>query len=140
MRIIEKDIMTVTSGVICQQVNCRKVMNAGLGRQIRRKWPQVYRAYMRTEPFLGRIHITKIATDLRVCNIYGQANYGHGRQYTAYVALDDAFRKIAETYAPDYDIYIPEGLGCGLAGGDWKIVSRIIELWLPDAIICRRPR
>lgn len=138
MKIIEKDITTVTSGVICQQVNCRKVMGAGLALQIAKKWPQVRQVYLRSHPVLGGILPVQVEPHLIVCNIYGQDGYGRGRKYTNYGALTEAFQHMFWEYA-DMDVYIPEGMGCGLAGGDWKIISYIIEQWLPDAIICRRP-
>jgi hypothetical protein len=34
-------------------------------------------------------------------------------------------------------VYIPYNMGCGLGGGDWEIVSGIIEETLPDAIIVK---
>jgi len=38
---------------------------------------------------------------------------------------------------PDFPIFLPHGLGCGLAGGDWKEVLGRIESAIPDAVIVR---
>ena len=32
---------------------------------------------------------------------------------------------------------LPFGIGCGLAGGDWSVVSRMIEEHLPQAVLYR---
>jgi len=34
-------------------------------------------------------------------------------------------------------IYLPSGLGSGLAGGDWNVVQGLIGSAIPDAIIVR---
>jgi len=41
------------------------------------------------------------------------------------------------TKMKDFPIYLPHGIGCGLGGGDWKIVEGIIRDAVPDAIIVR---
>ena len=32
---------------------------------------------------------------------------------------------------------LPFGIGCGLAGGDWSVVSRAIEETVPQAVLYR---
>ena len=34
--------------VICHQVNCQGVMGAGIAKQIRARWPEVYEDYKKT--------------------------------------------------------------------------------------------
>lgn len=50
IKIISGDILTNLPTnkevYICQQVNCRGVMGAGLALKIRRKWPVVYQQYV----------------------------------------------------------------------------------------------
>lgn len=50
VKFIDGDILSKRSEdeltYICQQVNCRGVMGAGLALQIRNKWPVVYRRYL----------------------------------------------------------------------------------------------
>ena len=77
MKIISKDILTVESGVICQQVNCQGVMGSGLAKQIRDKWPIVYEKYKAysnnfTNDFevLGHWQLISVSETLKVCNFF----------------------------------------------------------------------
>ena len=136
MRQIEKDILTVEEGVICHQVNCRKVMGAGLAAAIRKKWPKVYKEYMNTEPSIGVVHVVQVDDKLFVANLYAQNFYGRGKQHTDY----DALRECLKTLRRSFDlgqIYLPYQIGCGLGGGDWEVVKSIMEKDTPDAIICK---
>lgn len=45
MKIIYGDILDITEGIICQQVNCMGVMGSGLAKQIKYKYPRVYYEY-----------------------------------------------------------------------------------------------
>lgn len=149
---ISRDILTVEKGIIAHQVNCKGVMGAGLAKKIAAKWPKVKEEYLKDYklcanggPMLGDWLRTEVANGLFVASIYGQENYGRkpGCCYTSYRAL--AISLSAIQYANQHyefcptplPIYIPHGFGCGLAGGDWHVVSALIEQELPDAIICR---
>lgn len=149
MKIIEKDILTVESGIIVQQVNCQGKMNSGLAKAIRDKWPVVYEDYInsynteKSWPFdlLGHIKITGILKDLYVCNIFGQLNFGYdGKRYTDYCALNEAFKELFNR-AGYYDrqVYFPERFGCDRGGADWNIVGKMIDYYFPNAIICKLP-
>jgi hypothetical protein len=49
-------ILSVEQGIIVQQVNCQKVMGAGLASAISQKYPQVKEAYLNREKWsLGRV-------------------------------------------------------------------------------------
>jgi hypothetical protein len=71
---------------------------------------------------------------------------GANGRYTNYDALRECLyklRKVGENlhwsdYLPQDLIYLPYGIGCGLAGGDWNIVSKIIEEELPTAVLVQR--
>ena len=149
MKIIEKDILTVEKGIICQQVNCQGVMGSGLAKSIREKWPIVYKSYLATcktyQPnfvLLGQHNLTGVTDDLYVANIWGQLNYGYdGERYTDYGALRMAFSRMRDGLAGDErDIYFPFNFGCDRGGADWNIVSKMIEFYLPNAIICKLPQ
>lgn len=145
MKIISKDILTVESGVICQQVNCQGVMGSGLAKQIRDKWPKVYEEYRANYNsvgydvlLLGRVTFTFISENLSVCNIFGQLNYGYdGKRYTDYGALKTAFDKIECSDFYEKELYFPYNFGCDRGGADWQIVSKMIDFYFPNAIICK---
>lgn len=117
---------------ICQQVNCKGVMGAGLAKQIRDKWPVVFDEYKKIcgADRLGDSQTVQVAPQLYVVNLFGQNGYGRGERQTNYAALAAAlfsfFRDCARKN-PDVTIRLPYGLGCGLAGGDWDTVLDIIS-------------
>ena len=143
---INKDILTVETGIICHQVNCMGVMGSGLAKGIRNKWPEVYEAYLRFAEagklVLSSIQLVSINDQLAVANLAGQYRYGRGK-HTDYAALRRCLRKLENLrhntlQDPNFPIYIPYGMGCGLGGGDWKIVEAMIYKEIPDAIICKK--
>jgi O-acetyl-ADP-ribose deacetylase (regulator of RNase III) len=77
---------------------------------------------------LGTWHLVTVEKEKHVANLFGQYDYGRGKQYTDYESLRSALFglvKIAEEF--NKSIAIPYGIGCGLAGGDWKEIYKIIE-------------
>lgn len=142
--IIEGDILSIERGIICHQVNCRRVARAGLALQIRNKWPDWYDDYKQTPGVLGYIGTFDVTQELFVVNLYSQSSIGQQWTYTDYPALRVCLHKVrrfadgmAGVVLP---VYLPYGLGCGLAGGDWNIVSTIIEEELPQATLVKFTR
>ena len=138
------DILNVKHGIICHQVNCKGKMGAGLALDIRKKWPIVYKDYMNAfkegELFLGNVILsTIIEVNLYVVNLCGQYYYGRKGNYTTYTAIRSGLEKIKKfSIYRGLTVYIPKNMGCGLAGGDWSIVYKIIEEEIPNAIIVRK--
>ena len=139
MKTIIGDILTPNTeekGVmVCHQVNCRGVMGAGLAKQIKMKHPGVFNNYKdkcrQIAVGIGGLGDVQFCSELAnsgyiVANIFGQYDYGRTRTYTDYEALRKAFTVIAQAF-PTYTIRIPYMIGCGLAGGSWDVVTRIIE-------------
>jgi O-acetyl-ADP-ribose deacetylase (regulator of RNase III) len=97
-----------------------------------RKW------YKEREPRfdLGEVQIVQVEDNsdgkIFVCNIIGQRGIGiqNGQIPLRYEALEMGFRKIIKTIRNDNHtnatIHMPR-IGCGLAGGDWEVVDRIIQ-------------
>ena len=138
------DILNVKHGIICHQVNCKGKMGAGLALDIRKKWPIVYENYMNAfkegKLFLGNVIISTIVySRLYVGNICGQYYYGRKGKYTVYTAIRSGLKYINKiSWNKGLTVYIPKNMGCGLAGGDWSIVYKIIEEEIPNAIIVRK--
>ena len=83
---------------------------------------------------LGEIQIIPLhSKDTAVINIFGQLDYGRqsGVVYTDYEALKKAFIKINQECAFK-SVAFPYGIGCGLAGGDWGKVERLMLRYLLD--------
>ena len=135
IKYIKGDILDVTEGFIVQQVNCFGVMGAGLAKQIRDKWPSVYNRYQdrvyystNNEDLLGMTVWNRVDTNLFVASIFGQYDYGHGTKFTIYPALFKGLDYVfGEAEVDQIPVYIPKGLGCGLAGGNWDFVEAYIK-------------
>lgn len=153
IKTINKDILTVDKGVIVHSVNCIGAMG-GLAGAIGQKWPIVKNEYIelitanrkQLWKLLGTYQTVSVGENLRVLNVFGQYDIGGGYyagRKTEYGTLLNALKSVANTEFPkdkqtienliddeiDYieDIYIPFQIGCGLGGGNWKIVKDIIE-------------
>ena len=151
MKIIRGNILDQKKGIICHQVNCQMVMGAGLARKIKERYPRAFNQYrdvfgkIKPAKRLGKAHIVEVVKPvLYVANLFGQYHYlPRNTQHTDYVALTMAFRQLRQwrnnIKGKDFPVYIPYGIGCGLAGGDWNVVSGIIRDIFPDATIVKLP-
>lgn len=74
--------------------------------------------------------ITKKGRALWVCNLYTQFRFGSGQVHVDYDAIRLCFRKMNYIFKGKH-IGLPK-IGCGLAGGDWMIVERIIKQEFKD--------
>ena len=116
------------------------------------KWPVVFKEYKehikyRWERFnqhpLGTINGTSVGKNLIVYNFYSQDNYGRNGRQTNYEAFEKCLIGLTKRFenskipVGSIPVYFPYGIGCGLAGGDWKIISELIEKYFPQAIIVK---
>lgn len=147
------DILTIggdNSGiVIVQQVNCRRVMGAGLAAAIAKKYPHVLLSYTKREkPWkLGDTQFVEIE-DGYVCNLAGQENYGREKVQTDIEAVKAGLESVRNFAIENkLQIYIPFGFGSGNAGGrtsiermdTWRRVQQAIADVCPEAIIVFKP-
>lgn len=105
---IKKDILTVEKGIIVHQVNCQKVMGAGLAKQLSEKFPIVKKEYLAKENWnLGDTQFVKITRDLIICNLAGQYSYGRKQKvYTNYDALIKGFKSVLNYSVSNRDLKI----------------------------------
>lgn len=128
----------IKEGIICQQVNCKGVMGAGLAKAISDKFPIVKEKYLENYKKnkgmqLGSFQIIDVVVTssdfLAVCNLYTQDNYGNSsitnRCYTDKELLINAIECVCSNN-PNTKVYIPIKIGCGLAGGNWEEVKEEI--------------
>ena len=139
MIVMSGDVLETPIEIIAHQVNCLGTMGAGLAKQIKDKYPQVeswYKIYCHrryTQTILGTGQIVCQANHT-FFNIFGQYGYGTSKRQTDYEAFKSGFKDAILKYRfmdNDYNsqlkIAIPYHIGCGLAGGEWKIISKILE-------------
>lgn len=142
---------------IAQQLNCFNTRKSGIAPQIDKLFPRmgevddstlkgnkeklgrsIYAVYStEPRPVYNEQVLTKVEQDhcnMIVFGLYGQYHWNgrqRGERDTDYKALRSAFKSMQTRlcYYLDKDTAIV-GLpliGCGLAGGDWEVVSKVIE-------------
>jgi len=109
---------------------------------VSRRWHEPekrYRAWHRGEgphPFtLGQVQFVRVEDALWVANLIGQHGTGFrdGRPPVRYDAIREGLRTIAtKAIALGASVHMPR-IGCGLAGGKWEQVERIVEQELTAA-------
>ena len=121
--------------VIIHGCNCFNVMGAGVAKAIKKAFPQAHRADAETvkgsKDKLGSFTKATCSVkghNLTVINAYTQFDYRGPYPRVDYRAVEDVFCKIGSEYA-GFKIGYPK-IGCGLAGGDWAVVSQIIDRYL----------
>ena len=115
---------------IVHQVNMQGVMGSGIAKQIKQEFPNHYKKYLEycksDDLFLG----SSFAED-GVVGVFGQEYYGSVDRNTNYVALvsgmEEYINHVIREYPSNNKIGIPHGIGCGLGGGSWKLVSILLE-------------
>lgn len=124
------DLLKSGCNIICHQVNLQGVMGVGLARQIADMYPDCekkYSAYSKEcgEPNTrGTVFMYKVGEKKWIANCYSQSV----RFNTVYEWVMKCFNSVKEfAEQRDYTVGLPYKYGCGIAQGDWDVVSRIIE-------------
>ncbi len=141
MKIVNDDILNAKENIIVHQVNELGVMGAGLALQIKNKYRNVYEKYKKyaNKDCLGKIQLIKINKHQMICNMFSQRGINRIKQTTDYELMKQCFQKLAKLEEDTHiTIAIPYKLGCGLAGGDWNIVSELIKEIIPNTVIYKR--
>ena len=122
--------------VVIHGCNCFCTFGAGIAKEIKDRYPEVYAADLVTstgdESKLGTIRSVLLADRtpmFTVVNAYTQYDYRSGRNaprktHTDYNAVRSCFRAIKKEFYGKRIAY--PLIGCGLGGGDWADVSNII--------------
>lgn len=143
------DLMKSDAQMICHQVNCQGVMGSGVARQIRSKWPLVYKEYriacetneaerLETKDLLGYCQFVGVKNDAGnlavVANMFAQDRYGGGQKHTDDAAFAECLRRIANAARATgiRTIAMPYMIGCCRGGGDWNTIYNLIETALRD--------
>ena len=141
IKYINKDITTVTRGVVAHGVNCQGVMGSGVALSIRQKWPVAYRDYKAycdifkapKHHLLGMVQTVSVEPDVVVANCFSQHKCGNdGQVYADIRAIKEALANVVD-YARymGLPLYFSK-IGCGYGGLDWEtdvepILSKLCE-------------
>lgn len=135
-------ILEATEPYIIHGCNAQGRMGSGVAKVLMDRYPEVRERYLDlyeyfqhgSEPFLGTIHKVQTQGRHTVFNAITQEHFGYdGKLYASYDAIRQCMTALDHTMA---DIEASKGetphvamplLGCGLAGGDWQLVSAIVE-------------
>lgn len=136
------DVLNCKATLVAHQVNAFGVMGGGIAAAI---WPLLtpesqnayvekcrHNAKLPVTEWMGSIQILDTKREeLKICNLFTQfpASVDGSFDLTAYNYLRQAL-DLLRVYAVfnDYDIVgVPARIGCGIAGGDWDKVQRIIH-------------
>lgn len=110
--------------LIIHQCNCFKTWGAGIAKQLKKDFPNAYIADLNSTLTPSQ-RLGNFTTDGTIYNAYGQYNYGRGHK-TIYELLEKSLILIESNIPDNIVVGIPK-IGCGLAGGDWEVVSKIIN-------------
>ena len=147
--IVNKNIFDSEATAILHQVNCKGVMGSGIAKQVRQRYPIVFKEYSRmckqatkngqSSDLLGEILVSyktssfsqNLIDDQLIVNLFAQDNYGYDGQYTDYEALRKCLIKVNNLFKGS-DVAIPYMMSCTRGGGDWEVVDKIISETLKD--------
>jgi O-acetyl-ADP-ribose deacetylase (regulator of RNase III) len=127
--------LTGQFNIIIHGCNCFHTMGAGIAKQIKSTFPEAYQADLGTvkgsRTKLGDFSYCLVRRGdilLYVVNAYTQHRYGRDKQYVEYNAVASVFKSIAISFPPveNNRIAYPK-IGASLGGGDWNIISKIID-------------
>lgn len=133
---VNEDLLKSDCTAIMHQANCFSRMKSGMAKSIKEMYPEAEQVdkdsnYSPKEK-LGKFTSVKSKSGVTIVNLYGQytimddTTRERGFQ-TIYSELENAIDLFLSTTNDNFKIGVPYGMGCGLGGGDWDIVSNILE-------------
>ena len=104
-----------------------------------KKWKkpeQEYREWYKSQDKfeLGEVQFVEIDSELSITNMIGQHKIKRlkGQVPIRYEAVEKCLSKVADySKENNFSIHMPR-IGCGLAGGDWNTIEKIIQKKLID--------
>ena len=143
MRHVKGDLLELFTqgqfGVIVHACNCGCNMGDGIARQIRDKFHGAYEADLNTTKWskakLGTYSTVRTEYGV-IVNAYTQYHWNgvgpNGGPLTQYEAVESVFRKLKREYGGLGVTFGVPAIGAARAGGDWAVISRIIDKELHD--------
>lgn len=143
IKTVKGNVLDVERGIIVHSCNAQGVMGSGIALEIKKRFPEAYKAYKNSEKenglHLGDISKYHVSEGKFIINGIGQRNYGRdGRRYTSYDAIVSIFEFVnlfASYYLEDKGVALPicfPLIGCDRGGAKWEIVSAIIDTTIDD--------
>jgi len=150
---VQGDLFSVTEGYIVHGCNAQGVMGSGVAKIVKEKYFSAFKLYaeclqrkrVKGDSALGTCTYSVQPDNLIIVNAVTQEYYGGGgKLYTDYDAIECCFSNLIDEIDQHKDIFknVPNVInfpliGCGLGGGEWNIVSEIIDHVVDDSFIKR---
>lgn len=148
------DVTKAPEKIIAHGCNAQGVMGSGVAKAIKEAFPRAYSFYRTQYDLyglkLGQVVWSSITFNTPyeiirkgapnyyklIANCITQENYGRdGKVYCSYDAIRECMKKINDVcIAQEIPSVAMPKIGAGLAGGDWQIISKIIEEEFSDSI------
>lgn len=138
MNYIKGNLFDSKADVLCHQVNLYGVMGGGIAAEVKEKFPNAYIRYKNfcsdykfSETMLGVSLI--VPTDENqsqyIANCFCQNDFSQDGCLTNYEKMRECFIYVTKWMKQNKmkTVAFPYKIGCGIAGGDWNIVEKIIE-------------
>jgi len=135
-----KDIFASDTNVIIHQANCFNMFGGGIARRIAQLFPEAEAVDSATKrgdrKKLGNFTVAAINRpeypNLKyIFNVYGQYDTSSQVRATQYDALTVGLERVRDYLEANnltsLSVGVPYKIGSGLGGGDWRIVSAILE-------------
>lgn len=135
------NLLDAQTDVIAHQVNCQGVMGSGVAKQIREKWPIVFKSYKEffknvedSQVLLGEAQLVEL-DEKYIVNLFAQFNYGtFPMKYTDYEALYNSLinlRVLMQCHNCK-SVAFPYKMSSDRGGADWNVVLAMIESVFKD--------
>lgn len=133
---IKGDVTKASQDIIAHGVNCKGAMGSGVALALLKRWSRVREQYMVKHQNggwrLGDIQYVPIGEGRFVANCATQKDYlPRGPQHADYDAIEKVMNDLAEYCAIHGKTLAMPKIGAGLAGGDWKVIRKIIDKAFP---------
>lgn len=132
---VQGDLFSTEIHYILHGCNSKGVMGSGVARIVRDKFPLAYERYTIwcSKGFRLGTSLLVDCGDKTIINAVTQQNYGKVSEqtgpnpvrYVSYDAVAEVFKELEQTIP--HEIIAMPLIGCALGGGDWSVVSAIIE-------------
>ena len=127
--------------------NCFHRMKSGIAKYLSDEFPIIASEDKKT-PYgsrskLGEVYPIIVDDGLTIVNCYTQYKYGRYERHASYDAIDSALRQVRDIVSKKIEngktieVRSPM-IGCGLGGGDWKVVEALFLKYLPFAKIYKK--
>jgi len=120
--------------IIAHVCNDIGVMGAGVAKELYNRWPIVKSSYLnnKTHTELGAVILCSPEPDIVIANCIAQHGIRKSSpaippiRYDAFTECMSSVFKYSTSLKTTSSIHVPHLMGCGLAGGDWTRIHRIL--------------